>query len=86
MKNLLIICFALLTFVLNSCEGVGKTTNSYDCKTRLDVQLVDGSAMWVYGGSVHDGYIRGNDEAGNDVWVSMHQVITATEVDCRNRK
>jgi hypothetical protein len=40
--------------------------------------------MWVYGGSVNDGYVKGNDEAGNDVWVSMHQVITVTKVDCGN--
>jgi hypothetical protein len=84
MKKLLIISVALLTFALTSCEGMGEVTNSYDCTTRYDVQLVDGSAMWVYGGSVNDGYVKGNDEAGNDVWVSMHQVITVTKVDCGN--
>jgi hypothetical protein len=86
MKKLLIISIALLTFALTSCEGMGAATNSYDCKTRLDVQLVDGSAMWVYGGTVKDGYIVGNDEEGHDVWVSMTQVITVREVDCGNGK
>ena len=84
MKKLLIISVVLLTFALSSCEGMGKATNSYDCKTKYDVQLKDGSAMWVYGGTVKDGYICGNDEEGHDVWVSMSHVTTITKVDCGN--
>ena len=84
MKKLLIISIVLLTFALTSCEGIGKATNSYDCKTRYDVQLEDGSAMWMYGRIVYDGYIVGTDEMGQKTWVSMTHVLTITKVDCGN--
>jgi len=82
MKKITLIVITLFTFALASCNG--PKTNSYDCKDRFDVQLVDGSAMWVYSGSVSDGFVKGNDEEGHKVWVSMSQVISIIEVDCGN--
>jgi len=44
------------------------------------------SEMWVYGGSVTDGYVKGNDELGHNVWVPLTSVVSITELDCGNRK
>lgn len=85
MKKLTLIAITLFTFALASCDGMaGKKVNSYDCDERFDVQLSDGSAMWIYNGSVYDGYVKGTDEQGRRVWVSLNNVLTITEVDCNN--
>lgn len=84
MKKITLITAVMLTFALTSCDDLGKPENSYDCKDRLDVQLKDGSALWVYKGSVTDGYVKGNDEEGHKIWVSMSHVTTITKVDCGN--
>jgi hypothetical protein len=62
----------------------GKKVNSYDCDERFDVLFSDGSAMCIDNGSVSDCYVRGTDEQGQRVWVSMSHVSTITEVDCNN--
>ena len=86
MKEITLIAMLLITTALVSCDGMGKKVNSNNCTERLDVQFVDGSAMWVYNGSVSSGYVKGNDEMGQRVYVSMTQVLTVTEVDCGNGK
>jgi hypothetical protein len=84
MKKITLISILLISVALASCDGMGPKVNSNDCTERLDVQFADGSAMWVYNGSVSSGYVKGNDEMGQRVWVSMNQVLTVTEVDCGN--
>lgn len=83
--TLFILLFVIiLPTMLASCDGMGKKYNSADCKDRFDVQLVDGSAMWVYGGSVTEGYVKGNDEMGQRVWIPLTSIASVTEVDCGN--
>jgi hypothetical protein len=65
---------------------VGKRTNSSNCKDRFDVNLVDGGAMWVYSGTVEDGYLKGNDEMGQRVYIPMNQIVLITELECDNAK
>jgi len=84
MKKILIL--AILTITLISCDNMGKKTNSQSCTTRFDVKLLDGSAIWVYGGSVSDGIVKGNDEMGQSIYIPMTQVEMVTKVDCLNRK
>jgi hypothetical protein len=86
MKKIALILIVLFTFAISSCDNLGKRTNSADCKDRFDVQLKDGGAMWVYGGSVTDGYVKGNDENGNAVWIPLANVLSITEMDCGNGK
>jgi len=86
MKKIALILIALFTFALSSCDNLGKRTNSVNCKDKFDVVLTDGSAMWVYGGSVTDGYVKGNDELGNRVWIPLTSIVSVTEVDCGNGK
>lgn len=83
------IAFVLTLFVvlgLASCEGMQKKKDSKTCSDRLDVQLTDGGAIWVYGGGVTDGYVYGNNEMHQEVWIPLHQVKSITEVDCNNEK
>jgi len=80
MKKIVLTLTILIGIGLSSCDI--RTHNSSSCTTRLDVQLMDGGAMWVYGGKVHDGYISGNNEEGMDVWIPMHQVYSVIEVSC----
>lgn len=84
MKQITLILALLMTLTLTSCDGVGKRTNSSNCKDRFDVKLVDGGAMWVYGGTVDDGYLKGNDEMGQRVYIPMSQIVLITEVECDN--
>jgi len=85
MKKITLI-LAILTITLISCDNMGKKTNSQNCQTRFDVKLKDGSAIWVYGGSVNEGYVKGNDEMGQTIYIPMSQVDMITKVDCLNRK
>lgn len=80
MKKIIVLAMLVLSVAFSSCDI--RTKNSGNCKTRLDVQLMDGGAMWIYGWSFNDGYISGNDENGQEVCVPMHQVYLATEVAC----
>ena len=75
-----------LPAMLVSCGDMGKKYNSGDCKSKYDVQLIDGSAMWIYGGQVTDGYVNGNDEMGQRIWVPLTSVMSVTEIDCGNGK
>jgi hypothetical protein len=86
MKKITLILTLLVSFALTSCEGIGKASNSSNCKDRFDVQLNDGAAMWVYDGSMHDGYLRGHNEMGQDVYIPLAQIVTITEVECDNGK
>lgn len=86
MKKNTIILIVLFIFILTSCDKLGKKYNSQNCKDRYDVQLTDGSAMWIYGGSVTEGYVKGNDELGNSVWIPLTSVTSITELDCGNGK
>lgn len=83
MKKIVLIPIVLFTFVLTSCN-IGPKTNSYDCKYRYDVQLLDGSAIWVYSGRITSCYIKGNDESGNDIWIPMCNTSSITKLDCGN--
>lgn len=83
---ILIAIVVYLPTTLVSCSDMGKKYNSSDCKDRFDVQLTDGSAMWIYGGKVTDGYVKGNDEMGQKIWVPLTSIISVTEVDCGNGK
>jgi hypothetical protein len=81
---LFMLIVVVLPTALVSCDDMGKRVNSGDCKDRFDVQLTDGSAMWIYGGKVTDGYVKGNDEMGQTIWVPLTSIISVTEVDCGN--
>lgn len=84
-KNMLsILVLILLTTVITSCDNLGKKYNSTNCIDRLDVRLNDGSAMWVYNGSVNTGYVAGRDEQGRKVWVPLTSIESVTEVNCGN--
>lgn len=78
--------FLLLTLTFSSCDSMMKKTNSEDCSDKFDVQLIDGSAIWIYGGKIEDGYVYGNNEMGENIWIPMTQVVSITEIDCGNEK
>jgi len=79
-----IVALVLLSTVVTSCDNLGKKYNSTNCVDRFDVKLKDGSAMWVYNGSVTDGYVDGRDEQGRKVWIPMTSIESVTEMNCGN--
>lgn len=85
MKKIVLI-LVLFTITLVSCDNMGKPQNSQNCQTRLDIRLTDGSAIYVYRGSVYDGYVRGNDEMGRRIYIPLTQIEMITNMDCPNRK
>lgn len=84
MKNSVFIIVFSLVFLLNSCNGLKRRENDSNCMTKLDVQLKDGSAMWIYNSSESDGYISGFNAMGEVVYIPWGSVEFATEVSCRN--
>lgn len=86
MKKIAFVLTLFVVLALTSCEGMQKKKDSSTCSDRLDVQLTDGGAIWVYGGSVYDGYVTGNNEMHQKIWIPLSQVRSITEVDCNNGK
>ena len=86
MKKIALILIVLFTFALSSCDNLGERTNSVNCTDKFDVQLTDGSAIWIYGGAVTDGYVKGNDKLGKNIWVPLSSILSITEEDCGNGK
>ena len=86
MKQITLILTLLITLALSSCGDMGKKTNSQSCSDRFDVQLSDGGAIWIYNGTVYDGYVKGYNEMGEKVYIPMTQILSITEVSCDNGK
>lgn len=84
MKRIILIALLFVGLGLGSCDSMGHKTDSSDCSDRMNVVLMDGSEMYVYGGKVYDGYVKGNDENKQIVYIPMHQVISVTVVNCQS--
>ena len=84
MKRIILIASLFMSLGLVSCDGMGPKVNSSYCTTKMDVKMDDGTLMWVYKGKIHDGYLKGSDENGQTVYLSMNHILTIIVIDCNN--